>query len=53
MVKLLAFISGLLIGNSIVLGFFPRYEQPKDIRIQIITGVIGFLLIILLILFLI
>lgn len=44
MILLLSCISGIFSGYSISLGLKPVYEQPKNLIIQILTGLIGIML---------
>ena len=41
----LTLIGSLCVGASSSIGLFPHYKQPKNIRIQTILTIIGFLLI--------
>ena len=39
--SLILSISGLCLGFSIGLGFFPIFKQPKNLIIQIFLGLLG------------
>jgi len=47
---IIALLSGILIGCSVGFGFIQIYKQPKNLKIQIILSIVGFILLIFLIL---